>query len=146
MLVLVAAVLVVAVLVVAVLVVAAKREGGKQETPYTTAKELLTAQVASLSKTDAELVCFGLQSLSLLLLYIPALWAALVALLSGACLLAFPAWITPSEVVLVQLVIFLLLAGVFRFEIVLSKIIPKKAKTWHCANFCRRQFLSKICT
>ena len=106
-------------------------------------RELLMAQVASLeSKTDAELVLLVCNR-SDSYLYIPALWAALVALLSGACLLAFPVWITPSEVVLVQLVIFLLLAGVFRFEIVLSKIIPKKAKTWRCANFCRRQFLEQ---
>ena len=65
-------------------------------------RELLTAQVASLeSKTDAELVLLVCNR-SDSYLYIPALWAALVALLSGACLLHFPVWITPSEVVLVR--------------------------------------------
>ena len=106
-------------------------------------REWLTTRVAFFERrSDAELVLLVCNR-SDSYLYIPTLWAALVALLTGVVVAALPAWFTSFDVVVAQLAIFFLLAGVFRFEIVLGRLIPQKAKNWRCANFCRRQFFEQ---
>ena len=53
----------------------------------------------------------------------------------------FPLGLRPSRWYLFSP--FFIASRLFRFEIVLSKIISRKAKTWRCANFCRRKFLEQ---
>ena len=73
--------------------------------------------------------------------YIPALWAALVALVSPGVVLFTPFWLDVAEVLVIQLVVFVTLALVLRAPTLLRRIIPARVKHWRAANLARRQFL-----
>lgn len=73
--------------------------------------------------------------------YIPALWAALVALISPGVVLFTPFWLDVAEVLMVQLGVFLLLAVLLRLPPVLRRIIPTSVKRWRASNMARRMFL-----
>jgi len=73
--------------------------------------------------------------------YIPTLWAALVALVSPGIVMFTPFWISVTEVMLVQLLVFLGTAIILRIPPVMRRIIPKPVKQWRAANLARRQFL-----
>lgn len=73
--------------------------------------------------------------------YIPTLWAALIALLSPGVVMFTPFWLDITEIMLVQLIVFLVMAALMRVPIVMRRIIPRGVKEWRAANLARRQFL-----
>jgi putative membrane protein len=73
--------------------------------------------------------------------YIPALWAALGALVSPLIVLFTPFWLVVSEVLLIQLLVFLTLTLLLRLPPVLRRIIPPSVKRWRAGNLARRAFL-----
>lgn len=73
--------------------------------------------------------------------YIPALWAALAALVSPGVVLFTPFWLDVAEVLMIQLAVFLALALLLRLPSVLPRIIPASVKRWRAANLARRAFL-----
>lgn len=73
--------------------------------------------------------------------YIPTLWAALIALISPGLVMFTPFWLDVTEVMLIQLVVFLVMAGLLRIPPVMARIIPSGVKEWRAANLARRQFL-----
>ena len=91
-------------------------------------------------KTDAELVTvLAYQADSYH--YIPTLWAALLALVSPGVIMFTPFWLDVKEVVLVQLIVFLVGAVILRVPPVMRRIIPGRIKRWRASNLARRQFL-----
>jgi len=73
--------------------------------------------------------------------YIPLLWAALAALVSPGLVLFLPFWLGVTEVLLIQLGVFLALALLLRVPPVLRRIIPPSVKRWRASNLARRMFL-----
>ncbi|MAD44925.1 MAG: hypothetical protein CMI08_00045 [Oceanospirillaceae bacterium] len=90
--------------------------------------------------TDAEVVCV-LAPRSDDYHYIPALWAALLALLSPLLLALTPWWGHSNKLSLLQLVIFVVAWLAFRWRPLFQCIIPKSVRYWRAANMARRQFL-----
>lgn len=90
--------------------------------------------------TDAEVVCV-LAPQSDEYYYIPALWAALIALLSPLLLILTPWWGHSNAVSLLQLLVFVACWLVFRWQPIFQRIIPKSVSYWRAANMARRQFL-----
>ncbi len=91
-------------------------------------------------KTDAELVTV-LAGQADDYHYIPTLWAAIAALLSPAVLLLTPYWLDLTDVLTLQLAVFIGLAVLLRLPPVLRHIIPRSVKHWRAGNLARRQFL-----
>ncbi len=92
------------------------------------------------AQTDAELVTV-LAKQADSYNYIPTLWAALIALLSPGVVLFTPFWLDVSEIIMIQLIVFLGMAVVLRIPPVMRRIIPRAVKQWRAANLARRQFL-----
>lgn len=90
--------------------------------------------------TDAEVVCV-LAPRSDDYYYIPALWAALLALVSPLLLVFTPWWGHSNAVSLIQLLVFVLFCLAFRWQPLFQRIIPKPVRYWRAANMARRQFL-----
>ena len=90
--------------------------------------------------TDAEVVCV-LAPRSDDYYYIPALWAALIALLSPLLLVLTPWWGLSSAVSLLQLFVFVVSWLLLRWQPLFQRIIPKTVRYWRAANMARRQFL-----
>ena len=90
--------------------------------------------------TDAELVTV-LAKQADSYRYIPLLWAALLALLSPGVVMFMPFWLDVREVVLIQLIVFLVMAIILNLPPVMRRIIPPGIKRWRAANLARRQFL-----
>jgi len=97
--------------------------------------------IANVEKhTDAELVTVLARQADNYY-YIPALWAALLALASPGIVLFTPFWLDVAEVLVIQLVTFVLLALVLRVPPVMRRIIPPSVKRWRASNLARRMFL-----
>ncbi|MCG8609654.1 MAG: TPM domain-containing protein [Pseudomonadales bacterium] len=90
--------------------------------------------------TDAEVVCV-LAPRSDDYYYIPALWAALLALVSPLLLVMTSWWGHSNAVSLLQLLVFIVSLLVFRWQPVFQRIIPQSVRYWRAANMARRQFL-----
>lgn len=90
--------------------------------------------------TDAELVAVVARQ-SDDYRYISVLWAAAIALLIPLPVLFTPFWLTTADVLLVQWLTFLALAGLFRIPALRIRLIPKSVRYWRAANMARRQFL-----
>ncbi|MFT7652947.1 MAG: putative membrane protein [Limisphaerales bacterium] len=90
--------------------------------------------------TDAELVTV-LAKQADDYLYIPTLWAALLALVSPGILLITPFWLDVADILLLQLTTFIASALFLRIPAVLRRIIPKSVKRWRASNMARRCFL-----
>ena len=73
--------------------------------------------------------------------YIPALWAALVALVSPGVVLLTPFWLDVTEVLFVQAGVFLVMWFLLRIPPILQRIIPRSVKRWRASNMAHRQFL-----
>lgn len=73
--------------------------------------------------------------------YIPTLWAALIALLSPGVVMFTPFWLEVTEIILIQLIVFLVMAALLRVPMIMRRIIPPGVKQWRAANLARRQFL-----
>ena len=91
-------------------------------------------------KTDAELVTV-LAKRADNYYYIPALWAALLALLVPAVLSLTPPWLERMELLTVQWLTFAIAACLFRIPSVMMRLVPRHVKTWRASNLARRQFL-----
>ena len=90
--------------------------------------------------TDAEVVCV-LAPRSDDYYYIPALWAALIALMSPLLLVLTPWWGQSSAVSLLQLFVFVVSWLLLRWQPLFQRIIPRTVRDWRAANMARRQFL-----
>ena len=90
--------------------------------------------------TDAEVVCV-LAPHSDDYYYIPALWAALIALVSPLLLVPTPWWGQSNAVSLLQLLVFVVFWLLFRWQPLFQRIIPKSVRYWRASNMARRQFL-----
>ncbi len=73
--------------------------------------------------------------------YIPTLWAALLALVSPGIALITPFWLEVSDVLIVQVSVFIVFATLLRIPFILRLIIPASVKRWRASNLARRQFL-----
>jgi putative membrane protein len=91
-------------------------------------------------KTDAELVTV-LAPRSDNYLYIPTLIAAVLALLSPLVLQWLPPWLSPGEILVLQWLVFVVLALLFRIPIILRWLIPPRVKSYRAEIMARRQFL-----
>lgn len=73
--------------------------------------------------------------------YIPLLWASLIALVLPGAVLLFTDWLGAGQLLLVQWVLFIVLALLFRLPIVLTRLIPAPVRHWRASNLARRQFI-----
>ena len=90
--------------------------------------------------TDAELVTV-LARQSDNYLYIPTLWAAVIAMLIPLLLKFTPFWLSGDELLMLQWFNFIALALLFRVPSITMSLVPKSVKHWRAANLARRQFL-----
>lgn len=103
--------------------------------------EQIAAAIGRIEReTDAELVAV-LAKQADSYHYIPTLWAALLALISPGVMALTPFWLNVGDVVLVQLLVFLVMAIILRLPPVMRRIIPQQVKNWRAGNLARRQFL-----
>jgi len=72
--------------------------------------------------------------------YIPALWAALVALLIPAVILLYGTWMDASTLFAIQVVTFLVLALLFRIPPIKFTLVPKSIKHLRASRVAREQF------
>ena len=91
-------------------------------------------------QTDAEVVCV-LAPRSDDYYYIPALWAALIALFSPLLLAFTHYWGHLNIVLLWQFGVFIFVWFLCRWPPILRRIIPKNIRYWRAANMARRQFM-----
>ncbi|WP_110643398.1 TPM domain-containing protein [Salinicola sp. CPA57] len=81
--------------------------------------------------------------------YIPLLWAGLTALIVPGALSVIASWlgwldgISAWYLLLVQWLLFIVLAVVFRLPSVLTRLIPRQVRFWRASNLARRQFLDQ---
>ena len=75
--------------------------------------------------------------------YIPTLWAALLALLVPACVWALGFWLDVVDLFLIQLAVFVTVALVFRFPVILYRVVPKKVRHLRARSLARCQFLEQ---
>lgn len=90
--------------------------------------------------TDAELVTV-LARQSDDYFYIPTLWAAMIALFTPPLLSWTPLWLDSSDFLLVQLLTFVGLAVLLRWQPLMILLIPKSVRYWRASNMARRQFI-----
>ena len=94
------------------------------------------------SRTDAELVTV-LASQADAYVYIPTLWAAGAALLAPWLLGFTPLWLEVGDVLLIQLLVFIVLALLLRLPPIMFRLVPKSVRHWRASNLARRQFLEQ---
>jgi len=73
--------------------------------------------------------------------YIPTLWAALIAIVSPGLVLFSPLWVGVADVMIIQMLVFLVLAFLLRIPFILQRIIPGPVKRHRASNLAYRQFL-----
>ncbi|SIS90301.1 putative membrane protein [Thalassolituus maritimus] len=93
-------------------------------------------------KTDAELVTV-LAHASDSYHYIPTLYAALIALLTPGVLSFSPLWLGWFELIIVQALVFSVLALVFRIPALRYRLVPAKVKKSRAEMMARRMFLEQ---
>ncbi|MET0377463.1 MAG: hypothetical protein ABW049_00625 [Spongiibacteraceae bacterium] len=99
--------------------------------------------IAAVEKnTDAELVTVLARQADTYH-YIPALWAAAIALLVPGALAMTALWLTLWDVLLVQWLVFVVLILVLRLPAVMFRLIPSSIRRWRAGNLARRQFLEQ---
>lgn len=76
-------------------------------------------------------------------LYIPLLWASLVALSIPPVVVLADLWIDLATVSLIQLAAFLVLALLFRWRPVKLRLVPKATKLQRAGRAAREQFLAR---
>ena len=91
-------------------------------------------------QTDAELVTV-LAKRADHYLYIPTLWAAVIALLIPLVLHFTPLWLDGHDLLLIQWTAFIVVAIVLRFEPIMMRLVPKRVRYRRAANLARRMFL-----
>jgi putative membrane protein len=94
------------------------------------------------SRTDAELVTV-LASQADAYVYIPTLWAAALALVSPWALGFTPLWLEVGDLLIIQLIVFVVLAFALRFPPIMFRLVPKSVRHWRASNLARREFLEQ---
>lgn len=94
------------------------------------------------SRTDAEVVTV-LARESDSYLYISTLWAAFLALLLAPLMQFLPWWLEYQQAFMLQWLLFIALAVLFRWRPLTMRLVPKKVKYWRAANLARREFLQQ---
>ena len=103
----------------------------------------LAASVKKVEKvTDAELVTV-LARASDDYLYIPTLWAAMVALLTPGLLSFSPLWLDWFELIIVQGSLFAALALIFRVPAIRYRLVPAAVKKSRADMMAKRMFLEQ---
>jgi putative membrane protein len=92
--------------------------------------------------TDAELVTV-LAGESDDYYFIPTMWAALVSLVTPAVLLQTNLWLSQTDILWIQLIEFMALALVFRWQPLKHLLVPKRVKHARAALVAKQQFLSQ---
>ncbi len=103
-------------------------------------QQVSAAILAVEQTTDAELVTV-LARRSDDYFYIPTLWAAMIALFTPPLLSWTPLWLDSSDFLLVQLLTFVVLAVLLRWQPLMILLIPKSVRYWRASNMARRQFI-----
>ena len=93
-------------------------------------------------RTDAELVTV-LTAQSDDYAYVPLIWAGLLALLGPGLINYFPGWLSANELLLSQIITFVVAAVIMRVPAVTSQLIPVSVRHWRASNLARRQFLEQ---
>lgn len=91
-------------------------------------------------QTDAELVTV-LAKRADDYLYIPTLWAAMLALITPVIIDFTPLWLSGNDMLMIQWAVFIALAIILRFPPIMMRLVPKRVRYWRAANLARRQFL-----
>lgn len=91
-------------------------------------------------QTDAELVTV-LARRADHYYYIPTLWAAVIALLIPFPLHYVPLWLQGQDLLVIQWIVFIVLAIVLRFEPIMMRLVPRHVRYWRATNLARRAFL-----
>jgi len=106
-------------------------------------QERISAAIAAVEQqTDAELVTV-LAKQSDDYRFIPTLWAALLALLTPMALGYTHFWLQASDLQWVQLVVFVVLALLFRWPPLMLRLVPRSIRHGRAAGMARRQFLAQ---
>ena len=90
--------------------------------------------------TDAELVTVLARQADSYL-YIPTLWAAVIALLIPLLVKLTPFWLSGDELLMLQWFNFVALALLFRVPAMMMFLVPKSVRHWRASNLARSQFL-----
>ena len=91
-------------------------------------------------KTDAELLVVIARKADKYL-YIPTLWAAMIALLAPLILKFTPPWLEGDDLLLAQYLIFVAAASAFRILPITMLLVPKRIKFERASQIAHRQFL-----
>lgn len=75
--------------------------------------------------------------------YYPTLWAALLAILSPLLPVGLAISFAPFGIIELQLLVFVLLALVFRWRPLKMRLVPRAVKQQYCARRAREQFLAQ---
>jgi len=75
--------------------------------------------------------------------YIPLLWAGLAALTLPGLVKYYAQWLSASQLVLCQWVLFCVLALLLRLPALGTRLIPRAVRHWRAGNLARRQFLEQ---
>lgn len=75
--------------------------------------------------------------------YYPTLWAAILAILSPLLPMAVSVSFAPLGIIELQLLVFVLLALVFRWPPLKMRLVPGAVKQQYCARRAREQFLAQ---
>ena len=106
-------------------------------------QQKLSAAISDVeSRTDAELVTV-LARRADAYIYIPTLWAAGAALLAPWVLGFTPLWLELGDLLIIQLLVFVVLALLLRLPPVLFRLIPRSVRHWRASNLACRQFLEQ---
>jgi putative membrane protein len=73
--------------------------------------------------------------------YIPTLWAALIALLAPGGAWLSGLWLETLDILILQLLVFAILAVVLRLPFLLFRLVPASVRQWRASSLARRQFL-----
>jgi putative membrane protein len=75
--------------------------------------------------------------------YYPTLWAALLAILSPLLPIGLAVSFAPLGIIELQMLVFALLALVFRWSPIKRQLVPRAVKQQYCARRAREQFLAQ---
>ncbi|MCK8682343.1 TPM domain-containing protein [Pseudomonas umsongensis] len=92
--------------------------------------------------TDAELVTV-LAARADDYVYVPLLWASLLALVLPGIVHYLTGWLTLHSLLLVQWITFIVLCLVLRIPRITTYLVPRSVRHWRASNLARRQFLEQ---
>jgi putative membrane protein len=75
--------------------------------------------------------------------YVPLLWASLLALVLPGIVHYLTGWLTLHSLLLVQWITFIVLCLVLRIPKITTYLVPRSVRHWRASNLARRQFLEQ---